>query len=144
MQLALLIILIISSCWTIFVLRRAIASLHSAGKTKEELENIKKGYSFIQRLFLLNVKDATAGTPKYNGFRKNIEKFLCGYLIATLVLWVLLILAVIFDGMVGFVSVLIIGKTVIVDIVVMALYLKANTVIDKKNKMIRWKWANKN
>ncbi|MBQ6381094.1 MAG: hypothetical protein IJJ41_05820 [Clostridia bacterium] len=144
MQLALLIILIVFSAWTIFVLRSAIVSLHAAGKSKEELANIKKGYSFIQRLLLLNVKDATAGTPKYNGFRKNIEKFLFGYMIAILVLWVLLILSVIFDGMTAFVSVLIIGKTVIVDIVVMAFYLKANTVIDKKNKLIRWKWANKN
>lgn len=144
MQLALLFILLISCAWTILILRSAIVSLHSAGKSEQELANIKKGYSFIQRLFLLNVKDATAGTPKYNGFRKNIEKFLFGYMIAMAVLWVLLILSVVFEGMTGFVSVLIIGKTVLIDILVIALYLKANTVVDKKNKRIHWKWANKN
>lgn len=144
MQLALLLILIISGLWTILILRSAIVSLHRTGKTREEIENIKKGYSFIQRLFLLNVKDATAGTPKYNLYRHNIEKFLFGYMIAMLAFWVLLILAVIYEGMVPFVSVLIIGKTVIVDIVIIALYLKANTVKDKKNKSIHWKWENKN
>jgi len=144
MQLALLIILLVFSVWTILVLRSAIVSLHQAGKTKEELQNIKKGYSFIQRLFLLHVKDATAGTPKYNLHRKNIEKFLLGYIIAMAVLWVLLIFAVIFEGMVPFVSVLIIAKTVLIDIALMAFYIHANTVTDKKNKKFRWKWLNKN
>lgn len=144
MPFALLVILIISCLWTIFVLRSAVVSLHQAGKTKQELENIKKGYSFIQRLFLLNVKDATAGTPKYNLYRRNIEKFLFGYIIAMLAVWVLLIFAVIFDGMIPFVSVVIIAKTVIIDIAVIAVYLKYNTVIDKESKTIRWKWANKN
>ena len=144
MQLALLFILLISSTWTVLVLRSAVVSLHQAGQTPEEIANVKKGYSFIQRLFLLNVKDSSAGNPKYNVARKNIEKFLFGYLIAVAVLWVLLILAVIFDGMTTFVSVLIIGKAVLIDIVVIAFYLKANTVFDKKKKTIHWKWANKN
>lgn len=144
MQLALLIILLISCASTVLILRSAVVSLHQAGKTPEEIANIKKGYSFIQRLFLLNVKDASAGTPKYNVARKNIEKFLFGYIIAMAVLWVLLIFAVIFEGMVPFVSVLIIAKTVLIDIVLMAFYIKSNTVRDKKNKTIRWKWANKN
>ena len=144
MQLALLIILLVFSLWTILVLRSAVVSLHQAGKSKEEIENIKKGYSFIQRLFLLNVKDASAGTPKYNVARKNIEKFLFGYIIAMAVLWVLLIFAIIFEGMVPFVSVLIIAKTVLVDILLMGFYIHSNTVKDKRNKTIRWKWANKN
>lgn len=144
MPFALLVILIISCLWTVLVLRSAVVSLHQAGKTKQELENIKKGYSFIQRLFLLNVKDATAGTPKYNLYRRNIEKFLFGYIIAMLAVWVLLILAVIFDGMIPFVSVVIIAKTVIIDIAIIGIYLKYNTVIDKESKTIRWKWANKN
>ena len=143
MTIALLVIHIISCLWTIFVLRSAIVSLHQAGKSNEEIQNTKKGYSFIQRLFLLNIKDATAGTPKYNTYRKNIEKFLFGYIIAVLVIWILIVFAVIFDGMVPFVSVIVIGKTVLVDIVVMVLYLKYNTVLDKKNKTIRWKWINK-
>jgi uncharacterized membrane protein len=129
--------------WTILVMRSAVVSLHRAGKTPQEIENIKKGYSAIQRLFLLNVKDASAGTPKYNLYRRNIEKFLLGYIIAILVIWVLLILAVVFNGMIPFVSVIIIGKTAVVDIVIVALYLKYNTVTDKKNKVIRWKWETK-
>lgn len=144
MQLALLIILLVFGLWTVLVLRSAVVSLHQAGKSKEEIANIKKGYSFIQRLFLLNVKDASAGTPKYNVHRRNIEKFLIGYIIAVAVLWVLLIFAVIFDGMTAFVSVLIITKTVLVDILLIGFYIKSNTVKDKKNKTIRWKWANKN
>lgn len=143
MQIALLVIHIISCLWTILVLRSAIVSLHQNGKTAEEIKNVKKGYSFIQRLFLLNVKDSSAGNPKYNSYRKNIEKFLFGYIIAMLVIWVLIILAIIFEGMVPFVSVIVIGKTILVDIAVIAVYLKFNTVIDKKNKTIRWKWANK-
>ena len=143
MTFALLIILLISSLWTIFVLRSAVVSLHQAGKTDEEIENVKKGYSWIQRLFLFNVKDSSAGMKKYNLYRKNIEKFLFGYIIAMFVMWVLLVLAVIFENMVTFVSVIIIAKTVLVDIVVMAFYIKSNAVIDKKSKTIRWKWANK-
>ena len=143
MQIALLVIHIISCLWTTLVLRSAIVTLHQNGKTAEEIRNIKKGYSFIQRLFLLNVKDSSAGNPKYNSYRKNIEKFLFGYLIAMLVIWVLIIFAIIFEGMVPFVSVIVIGKTILVDIAVMAVYLKFNTVIDRKNKTIRWKWANK-
>lgn len=143
MQIALLVIHIISCLWTILVLRSAIVSLYQNGKTAEEIKNVKKGYSFIQRLFLLNVKDSSAGNPKYNSYRKNIEKFLFGYIIAMLVIWVLIIFAIIFEGMVPFVSVIVIGKTILVDIAVIAVYLKFNTVIDKKNKTIRWKWANK-
>lgn len=143
MTFALLIILLISSLWTVIVLRSAVVSLHQAGKTPEEIENIKKGYSWIQRLFLLNVKDSSAGMQKYNLYRKNIEKFLFGYIIAMFVMWVLLVLAVIFENMVTFVSVIIIAKTVLIDIVVMAFYIKSNSVIDKKSKTIRWKWANK-
>ena len=143
MTIALLVIHIISCLWTVLVLRSAIVSLHQCGKTEEEIKNVKKGYSFIQRLFLLNVKDASAGTPKYNLYRKNIEKFLFGYIIATLVMWLLIIFAIIFEGMVPFVSVVVIAKTVLVDIGVMAFYLKFNTVFDKKNKTIRWKWSNK-
>ena len=143
MTFALLIILIVFSLWTIFVLRSAVVSLHQAGKTQEEIDRVKTGYSAIQRLFLLNVKDASAGNPKYNIPRRNVEKFLMGYIIAMFAMWVLLIFAVIFDNMVTFVSVIIIAKTVLIDIVLMAFYIKSNTVIDKKNKTIRWKWANK-
>lgn len=143
MTFALLIILFVSSLWSILVLRSAVVSLHRAGKTEEEIKQIKTGYSAIQRLFLLNVKDSSAGTPKYNVYRRNLEKFLFGYIIATLVMWILLVLAVIFENMLTFVSVIIILKTVLVDIGVMAFYLKTNTVIDKKSKTIHWKWANK-
>lgn len=143
MTLALLIILIVSSLWTILVMRSAIVSLHQAGKSEEEIQNVKTGYSVIQRFFLLNVKDSTAGSPKYNLYRRNIEKFLLGYIIAMLVVWVLLIVAVVADGMVPFVSVIIIGKTVLVDIIVVAVYLKFNTVFDSEKKVIRWKWSNK-
>ena len=143
MTFALLIILLISSLWTILVLRSAVVSLHQAGKTEEEIQQVKTGYSAIQRLFLLNVKDSSAGMKKYNLYRKNIEKFLFGYIIAMFVMWILLVLAVIFENMVTFVSVIIIAKTVLIDIVVVAFYLKSNTVIDKKNKTIHWKWANK-
>ena len=38
MTFALLIILLISSLWTILVLRSAIVSLHQAGKTEEEIK----------------------------------------------------------------------------------------------------------
>lgn len=143
MTVALLIILIISSLWTILVMRNAMVSLHRAGKTKLEIAEIKKGYSAIQRLFMLNVKDSSAGTPKYNLYRKNIEKFLIGYIIATLIIWILLIIAIIVKGMVPFVSVIIIGKAIIIDIVLVALYLKFNTVIDKNKKSICWKWSEK-
>ena len=143
MQIALLVIHLISCLWTVLVLRSAIVSLHQNGKSAEEIQNIKKGYSFIQRLLLLNVKDSSAGNPKFNTYRKNIEKFLFAYIIAMLVIWILIIFAVIFEGMVPFVSVIVIAKTVLVDIGVIAIYLKYNTVIDKKNKTIHWKWANK-
>lgn len=143
MTYALFIIHIVLSTWTVLVMRSAIVSLHNAGKSKEELENIKTGYSALQRFMLLNVKDSSAGMPKYNIYRKNIEKFLKIYLIVSLVIWVLLILAIVVEGMQTFVAVIIIGKAVIVDIGVVFAYIKFNTVLDKKRKMLCWKWEAK-
>ena len=138
-----LIILLISSVWTILILRSAIVTMHSSGKTREELENVKKGYSFIQRLFLLNVKDASAGNPKLNLYRHNIEKFLFGYIIALFTIWILVIISILAPGMRGFVFALVIIKLVLADIGILGVFAKFNTVIDKKNKTISWKWAKK-
>ncbi len=139
-----LIILLLPSIWTVLIFRSAIVSLHNAGKTREEIENIKTGFSFIQRLFLLNIKDATAGTPKYNVYRHNIEKFLFGYLIAVFVLWVLVIISIVAKGMTGFVTVLTVIKMLLIDLIGAGVYLRFNTVFNKRTKRFHWKWTVKN
>ncbi len=139
-----LIILLLPSVWTVLIFRSAVVSLHNAGKTRGEIENIKTGFSFIQRLFLLNIKDAAAGTPKYNVYRHNIEKFLFGYLIAVFVLWILVIISIAAKGIISFVTVLTVIKLLLVDLICVGVYLKFNTVFNKSTKRLNWKWTVKN
>lgn len=140
-SIALLSALVVSSLWTILLLRSAISSMHASKKTREEKRNIKKGYSWIQRLFLLHVKDSTAGDPRYNKYRRFLEKFLTGYAIASLVLWALVIVGIFVPRFNVVLIVLMSVKVILIDGIGAGFYIHFNTKKDKKRSTLHWKWT---
>lgn len=137
----LLIVLAVSSLWTILIIRSAVSTMHSAGKTYSQRQGVKRGYSWLQRLFLVHVRDSTAGMPKYNKYRSVLEKFLLGYMIACAVIWLCIIVGIFVPRFNVVIIVIMSVKALLVDILGVSFYLYFNTVKDKKHGTINWKWS---